>query len=145
MVTTSSFNWDSQLSSSEAISSASRSFCSGVSFSIHFALSNFGKGATDSAEDGATAAEVKIDAVVAAVVEMVDNCEASSGTVAGEEGTVEGAVDAAVAAGFAVLEGEEKKEVMLALALGFLAEEVAMSPALRLRGAAMARANSRRN
>ncbi len=69
---TSSFSWDSQLSSREAISSASRSFCSGVKFSIHFALSNFGKGAADSAEDGATAAEVKIDAVVAAVVEMVD-------------------------------------------------------------------------
>ncbi len=44
-----------------------------------------------------------------------------------------------------MLEGEEKKEVMVALALGFLAEEVAMSPALRLRGAAMARANSRFN
>lgn len=55
----------------------------------------------------------------------------------GEDGTVEEAVDAAAAAGFAVLDGEEKKEVMLALALGFLAVEVAMSPALRLRGVAM--------
>lgn len=58
-------------------------------------------------------------------------------TVAGEEGRVEEAVDAA-AAGFAVLDGEEKKEVMLALAFGFLAVEVAMSPALRLSGVAMA-------
>lgn len=52
----------------------------------------------------------------------------------GEEGTVEEAVDAAAAAGFAVLDGEEKKEVIVALAFGFLAVEVAMSPALRLRG-----------
>ena len=37
-------------------------------------------------------------------------------------------------------EGEEKKEVIVALALGFLAVEVAMSPALRLRGVAIARA-----
>ena len=58
----------------------------------------------------------------------------------GEEGTVEEAVDAAAAAGFAVLEGEEKKEVIVALAFGFLAVEVAMSPALRLRGVTIARA-----
>lgn len=57
----------------------------------------------------------------------------------GEEGTVDEAVDAAAGAGLAVLEGEEKKEVMLALAFGFLAVEVAMSPALRLRGVAMAK------
>lgn len=66
---------------------------------------------------------------------------ASLAVVTGKEGTVEDAVDAAAAAGFAVLDGEEKKEVMLALTLGFLAVEVAMSPALRLRGVAMARAN----
>ena len=53
---------------------------------------------------------------------------------------VEEAADAA-AAGFAVLDGEEK-EVMVAFALGFLAVEVAMSPALRLRGVAMARARA---
>ena len=52
----------------------------------------------------------------------------------------EEAVDAAAAAaGFAVLDGEEKKEVMVALAFGFLAVEAAMSPALRLRGVAMGR------
>ena len=56
----------------------------------------------------------------------------------GEEGIAEEAVDTAAAAdGLAVLEGEEKKEVMVALAFGFLAAEVAMSPALRLRGVAM--------
>ena len=38
-----------------------------------------------------------------------------------------------------MLEGEEKKEVMVALAFGFFAAEVAMSPALRLRGVAMVR------
>lgn len=62
---------------------------------------------------------------------------------AGEEGTAEEAVDAA--AGFAVVDGEEKKEVMVALAFGFLAVEVAMSPALRLRGVAMARVVPRSN
>ena len=59
----------------------------------------------------------------------------------GEEGTVK-AVDAAAAAGFAVVEGEEKKEVIVALAFGFLAVEVAMSPALRLRGVTIARSVS---
>ena len=38
-----------------------------------------------------------------------------------------------------MLEGEEKNEVMVALAFGFLAAEVAMSPALRLSGVAMLR------
>lgn len=138
-VTISSFNWDSQVSSNEVISSASKSFCSGVSFSTHFALSNLGNGAAASAGGGAAAADVKMDAVVA-VVDAVDFCEESLRTVAGgEEGTVEGAIDTAAAAGFAVLEGEEKNEVMVALAFGFLAVEVAMSPALRLRGVAMAR------
>ena len=138
-VTISSFNWDSQVSSNEVISSASKSFCSGVSFSTHFALSNLGNGAAASAGVGAAAADVKMDAVVA-VVDAVDFCEESSRTVVGgEEGTVEGAIDTAAAAGFAVLEGEEKNEVMVALAFGFLAVEVAMSPALRLRGVAMSR------
>ena len=71
LVTTSSFNWASQLSSSDAISNASRSFCSGVSFSTHFALSNFGNGAADSAGIGAAGVEVKMDAVVVAVVAVV--------------------------------------------------------------------------
>ena len=59
----------------------------------------------------------------------------------GEEGIVEEAVDTAAGAadGLAVLEGEEKKEVMVALAFGFLAAEVAMSPALRLSGVVMVR------
>ena len=60
----------------------------------------------------------------------------------GEEGMVEEAVDAAAAAGFAVLEGEEKKEVIVALTFGFLAVEVALSPALRLRGVTIGRAVS---
>lgn len=143
-MTISSFNWDSQVSSKEAISSASKSFCSGVSFSTHFALSNLGKGAAASAAGGggAAAADVKM----AAVADAVDFCEESSITVAGgEEGTVEEAVDTAAAAGFAVLEGEEKNEVMVALAFGFLAVEVAPSPALRLRGVAMARMVARFN
>ena len=58
---------------------------------------------------------------------------------------VEEAVDTMAAAGFALLDGEEKKEVMVAFALGFLAAEVAMSPALRLRGVAMAKAIQRIN
>ena len=73
-VTISSFNCDSHVSSNDAISNASRSFCSGVSFSTHFPLSNLGKGAafaSAAAADVPAAADVKIDAVVA-VVEAVD-------------------------------------------------------------------------
>ena len=70
-VTISSFNWDSQVSSNDAISSASRSFCSGVSFSTHFPLSNLGNGAAASAGGGAAAADENMDAVVA-VVDAVD-------------------------------------------------------------------------
>lgn len=79
-----------------------------------------------------------MDAVVV-LVDAVEFWEASSRSVAGEEETVEETVVAAAAAGFVVLEGEEKKEVIVALALGFLAVEEAMSPALRLRGVAIAR------
>ena len=137
-VTISSFNWDSHVSSRDAISSASRSFCSGVSFSTHFPLSNFGSGAAfASATDGAAAgADVKMDAVVV-VADAVDFWEESSTSVEGEEGIVEEAVATAAADGLAALEGEEKKEVMVALAFGFLAAEVAMSAVLRLRGVAM--------
>lgn len=92
MVTISSFSCESQLSSREAISKANRSFCSGVSFSTHFFLSNFDNGAAASASGGATAADVKMDAVVA-VVDVLVSSEASPRTVAGEEGIVEEAVD----------------------------------------------------
>lgn len=72
-VTISSFNWDSQVSSKDAISNASRSFCSDVSFSTHFPLSNLGSGAAASAGGGAAAAaDEKMDAVVVAVVDAVD-------------------------------------------------------------------------
>ena len=141
-VTISSFNWDSHVSSKDAISSASRSFCSGVSFSTHFPLSNLGNGAVfaSDAAAGAAAADVKMDAVVVGA-DAVDFWEESSTRVGGEEGIVEEVVDTAAAAtdGLAVLEGEEKNEVMVALAFGFFAAEVAMSPALRLRGVAMVR------
>jgi len=70
---------------------------------------------------------------VGEVVEVVLFCELSAVAVGGEEEMVEEAVEAAAAAGFGV-EGEEKKEVMEALAFGFFAVEVAMSAALRLRG-----------
>ena len=110
-----------------------------MSFSTHFSLSNLGIGAAASATGGAAAADVKMDAVVA-VVDSVDFWEESPRIVVGEEeGAVVEAVDTAVAAGFVALDGEEKKEVMVALTLGFLAVEVAISPALRLRGVAMVR------
>ena len=86
-----------------------------------------------------------MDAVVVAAVDSMRFGEVSSMTVPGEDGMVEEAVDAEAAAGFAVLEGEEKKEVIVALAFGFLAVEVAMSPALRLRGVAMMNAMPRFN
>ena len=74
-MTISSFNWDSHVSSRDAISSASRSFCSGVSFSTHFPLSNLGSGAAfaSAAADGpAEAADVNMDAVVVVGADAVD-------------------------------------------------------------------------
>ena len=55
----------------------------------------------------------------------------------------EEAIDAVATTGFAALDGEEKKEVIVALTFGFFAVEVAMSPALRLRGVAMVKAERR--
>ena len=61
----------------------------------------------------------------------------SSVAVGGEEETVEEACEAIVLTDLAGPEGEEKKEVIEALALGFLAVDVAMSAALRFIGVAM--------
>lgn len=103
-----------------------------MSFSTHFALSNFGAGAA--AADGAVLA-VNTEAIVA-VAEAVDFGETSSESLGGEDETVEEAVEAA-AAGLAELAGVEKNDVMEALAFGFFALEAAMSAALRLRGVDM--------
>ncbi len=132
MLTTSSFKTASQLSSKVSISNANRSFCSSVSFSTHLALSNLGATAAAGTDSGADLDASKMGAV-GEVVEVVLFCELSKAAVGGEEEMVEEAVEAAAAAGFGV-EGEEKKEVMEALAFGFFAVEVAMSAALRLRG-----------
>ena len=48
-------------------------------------------------------------------------------------------VEASAVAALAGADGELKKEVMEALALGFFVAEVAMSAALRLRGVVMVR------
>lgn len=133
LVSTSSFNCASQLSSKVAISNAKRSFCSGVSFSTHFCLSNFTAGAV------AAALDVKSEAVVFSV-EVVGWADGSPEAVGEEEdkGDDDEAVEATAVAGFAGAEGDEKKEVMLALAFGFfLVVEVAISAALRLSGVAM--------
>ena len=61
----------------------------------------------------------------------------SSVAARGEEEMVEEAWEALVVEGLVGAEGEEKKEVMEALALGFLAVDVAMSAALRFNGVAM--------
>lgn len=132
LLTTSSFKTASQLSSKVSISNANRSFCSSVSFSTHLALSNLGAAAAAGTDSGAVLDASKMGAV-GEVVEVVLFCELSTVAVGGEEEMVEEAVEAAAAAGFGV-EGEEKKEVMEALAFGFFAVEVAMSAALRLRG-----------
>lgn len=79
-----------------------------------------------------------MDAVVDVAVEAVDLGEVSCITVGGDEDTVEEAMDAAAAAGFVGAEGEEKNDVMEALAFGFLVVEVATSAALRLSGVAIA-------
>lgn len=136
LLTTSSFNCASQLSSKDWISNANKSFCSGVSFSTHFALSNFGAGTAAAAVD--VLAAVKTEAVVAvAVAEAVDLAEVSSLAVVGEDGMGEEIAEAAAAAGLFVVAGVEKNDVMEALAFGFFALEAAMSAALRLRGADM--------
>lgn len=66
------------------------------------------------------------------LAEVLSFCELSAATAGGEEEMVEEAVEAA--AGLAGAEGDEKNDVMEALAFGFFAVEVAMSAALRLRG-----------
>ena len=73
-VTISSFNCDSHVSSNDAISNASKSFCSGVSFSTHFPLSNLGSGAAfaSAAAEGPAGADVKMDAVVVVGADAVD-------------------------------------------------------------------------
>lgn len=99
-------------------------------------MSNFGAAAGAEAVAESLAA-LKIEAVgVAVVVEAVDFCELLSMAAIGEEETVETAADV-VSVGLAGPAGEEKKEVMEALALGFLAVEVARSAALRLSGVAI--------
>ena len=64
----SSFSTASQLSSSVSISSASKSFCSGVSFSTHFALSNLGAAGAGVAASGlAEVVAVEIEVAVTVV------------------------------------------------------------------------------
>ena len=126
----SSLSCDSQLSCRVSISSASKSFCSGVSFSSHFALSNLVNGAfagapaeePDEANKGATGAFESTALLLASL---------SSVAVAGEE------VGGELEAGLADPAGEDKKEVIDALALGFLVALVARSAAFRLRGVVM--------
>lgn len=104
-----------------------------MSFSIHFALSNFGAAAADGAGAFSTEA-LNIEAVVVAVVvEAVEVGKLSSMAAVGEEETTATVVWVCLAGPA----GEEKKEVMEAFALGFLAVEVARSAALRLRGVAI--------
>lgn len=130
LLSTSSFNCASQLSSNDWISRASNSFCSGVSFSTHFALSNLGAGVE------AEETELATVRTGAAVVPVVMDAE-SSVAARGEEEMVEEAWGALVVEDLVGAEGEEKKEVIEALALGFLAVDVAMSAALRFNGVAM--------
>ena len=106
-----------------------------MSFSIHFPLSNFEAGAP--AADAVAALEaLKMVAVevVDAAVDAALFCELSSTAVAGEDETVEVTAVASAFSGLAGPAGEEKKDVIEALALGFLVVDVAMSAALRLSG-----------
>lgn len=136
LLSTSSFNCASQLSSNDWISNASRSFCSGVSFSTHFSLSNLGPFAA-----GAEVAALALanTGAVAVVGEVLVFGDVSLLSVVGEEEMVVETFEAPSAPALAGPEGEEKNEVMEALALGFFAVDVAMSAALRLRGVAMMR------
>ena len=130
LLSRSSFNCANQLSSNDWISKANKSFCSVVSFSTHFALSNLGKGVE--AEETVLAAVNTGAGVVLVVVGG-----SSSVAVGGEEEMVEEACEAIVLTDLAGPEGEEKKEVIEALPLGFLAVDAAMSAALRFRGVVM--------
>ena len=134
MLSTSSFNCASQVSSNVSISKANNSFCSAVSFSTHFALSNLGAGVEAEETELAT---VSTGADVVLVVTDVESSVAARG----EEEMVEEAWEAMVVEDLVGAEGEEKKEVMEALALGFLAVDVAMSAALRFNGVAMIELN----
>ena len=79
-----------------------------------------------------------VGVVAAVMVDVVDFCELSLSAVAGEDETVEETVSASAVAGLGGPLGEEKKEVIEALAFGFLVAEVAMSAPLRLRGVVIA-------
>ena len=87
---------------------------------------------------GVEAEETELATVsTGAVVVLVATDAESSVAARGEEEMVEEAWEALVVEGLVGAEGEEKKEVMEALALGFLAVDVAMSAALRFNGVAM--------
>ena len=76
MLNTSSFNCASQLSSNDWISKFNSSFCSGVSFSTHFALSNLGAGVEAEETELAT---VSTGAVVVLVVMDAESSVAARG------------------------------------------------------------------
>ena len=130
LLSRSSFSCANQLSSNDWISKANKFFCSGVSFSTHFALSNLGTGVE--AEE-----TVLATGNIGAGVVLVVVGGSSSVAAGGEEETVEEACEEIVLTDLTGPEGEEKKEVIEALALGFLAVDVAMSAALRFRGVVM--------
>ena len=96
---TSSFNGPSHDSCRYSISSANSSFCSGLSFSTHFALSNLFAGAEADAAGGAAGAEsfalLKMEAVWVVVAVEATDCDGigdvSSFAVDGEEGGAEDA------------------------------------------------------
>lgn len=96
-------------------------------------MSNLGAGAVV----GLAAVGFDLNIGAAVVVDAVDFGDESSAASGGEEEIAEEAVEIAAALGLGGAEGEEKKDVMDALALGFLAALVAISAVLRLRGVAM--------
>ena len=140
LVRISSFNCASHESSSVAISKARRSFCSWLSFSTHFALSNLAGGAAV-VEASAALAPANIGA--AATAEVGVELGVSLSGALGEEDGADEALALVASGAFVVAEGEEKNEVMAALALGFLVVEVAISTALRFNGVAMMAVNYR--
>ena len=101
-----------------------------MSFSTHFALSNFE--AEAAAADGRSAADDEASFEKALTVVDVALEDASVEAAVGED---EGAGAAPV--DFAGAEGRDKKDVIEALTLGFLALLVATSAALRLIGVAI--------
>lgn len=127
-VRTSSFSAASHVSWSEWISKASRSFCSWESFSTHAFLSNFCVGVDAPSEEKAETVVIEDGGCEGAELGGGEDFASGLGSPASIPASSLGSEEEAGCFGAA------KKEVIVALALGFFEVELATSTAFRLRG-----------